>query len=91
MDDIAREYYSMAQAVKLCRLPGHTIRFYCDEFKLKIKTGRNGDRHFTDANIQKMLEIKHLLKVRLFTIQGAKNELKKHSYNDEIENVLRVL
>ena len=81
----------MAQAVKLCCLPGHTIRFYCDEFNLKIKTGRNGDRHLTFANIEEIREIKYLLKVRQFTLEGAKKEFKNWTFAYEIENVLRVL
>lgn len=91
MDDIAREYYFTAQVAKICGLPEHTIRYYCDEFKITLKKGRSRDRYFTKANIQQLLEIKYLLKVRMFTIEGAKNELKKQVYDHEIENVLRVL
>lgn len=91
MDDIAREYYFTAQVAKICGLPEHTIRYYCDEFKITLKKGRGRERYFTKANIQQLFDIKYLLKIRLFTIEGAKKELKNHHHSDEIENVLRVL
>lgn len=91
MDEIAREYYFTADVAKMCGLPEHTIRYYCDEFKIPIKKGRNRDRHFTFANIHQLLQIKYLLKTRLFSIEGAKKELKKEVHDREIENVLRVL
>jgi len=56
--------------------PDFTIRFWDNHFKVSHKRTKANDRRFTREEVDKMKEIQHLLRVRRFTIEGAKRELK---------------
>ncbi len=53
------------------------IRFWTNEFKLKVRTTRKGDRLYSPAQVRELRTIHHLVKDRGFTLSGAKARLKK--------------
>lgn len=74
-DEIKKLYYDIGEVSEMLKEKGHTIRYWCKEFGLEIKIGKNKYRKFTEDNIQDLHIIKYLLHTRLYTIAGAKREL----------------
>ena len=66
-------YFKIGEVSKIAGLPGHVLRFWETEFK-KIKPRRTetGQRSYTKKDIEIILEIKHLLHEKKFTIDGAR-------------------
>jgi DNA-binding transcriptional MerR regulator len=77
-----KQYYSIGEVAKLFRVKTSQIRFWTNEFKLKVRTTRKGDRLFTEAQIKELRTIHHLVKERKFTLTGAKAKLKKQNKRD---------
>lgn len=76
-DEIQKLYYDIGEVSEMLKEKGHTIRYWCKEFGLEIKTGKNKYRKYTYDNIVDLDWIRHLLRERLFTIAGAKMEFKR--------------
>ena len=71
------------------------IRFWEKEFKvIKPKKNKKGNRLFTPDDIAKIEEIYELVKVKGFTLDGARQQLKRNEplvNESEVEEVLRRL
>ncbi len=69
-------YFKIGEASEISGLPSHVLRFWESEFK-KIKPRRtaSGQRSYTRKDIEMILEIKHLLYDKKFTLEGARNYL----------------
>lgn len=71
-------YYSIREAAEMTELQPHVLRYWETEFKeLKPKKNRAGNRIYRETDIEIIQEIKQLLHDHRFTIEGARNELKK--------------
>ncbi|MCB2212331.1 MerR family transcriptional regulator [bacterium] len=71
-------YYSIKEASELLDLPAHVLRYWETEFKeLSPRKNRGGNRIYRENDIQLLHELKELLHERRFTIEGARNELKR--------------
>lgn len=77
MDEIARRYYSIGDIANKLLITTSSIRFWLKEFHISVKHNRNGNRYFTPEQVSQVEQIHYLLKVRKFTIEGAKQELCK--------------
>ena len=69
-------YFKIGEVSKISGLPSHVLRFWESEFK-KIKPRRtsSGQRSYTKNDVATILEIKHLLHEKKFTIEGARKYL----------------
>ena len=69
-------YFKIGEVGKIAGLPSHVLRFWESEFK-KIKPRRtaSGQRSYTQKDVALILEIKHLLHEKKFTIDGARKYL----------------
>jgi DNA-binding transcriptional MerR regulator len=69
-------YFKIGEVSKITGLPSHVLRFWESEFK-KIKPRRtsSGQRSYTQKDVATILEIKHLLHEKKFTIEGARKYL----------------
>jgi len=69
-------YFKIGEVSKISGLPSHVLRFWESEFK-KIKPRRTvaGQRSYTQKDVAMILEIKHLLHEKKFTIEGARKYL----------------
>jgi DNA-binding transcriptional MerR regulator len=69
-------YFKIGEVSQICGLPSHVLRFWESEFK-KIKPRRtaSGQRSYTQKDVATILEIKHLLHDKKFTIEGARKHL----------------
>lgn len=72
-----KQYYTIGEVSKLFKVNTSHIRFWTNEFKMKVRTTRKGDRLYTTEQIRELQAIYHLVKERGFTIKGAKAKLKE--------------
>lgn len=71
-----KQYYSIGEVATLFKVKTSHIRFWTNEFTIKVRTTRKGDRLYTPDQIRQIRTIYHLVKERGFTINGAKARLK---------------
>ncbi len=74
----AKQYYTIGEVARLFRVNVSNIRFWTNEFKLKVRTTRKGDRLYAPEAIQELRMIYHLVKERGFTLSGAKLRIKEN-------------
>jgi DNA-binding transcriptional MerR regulator len=76
---LKKRYYSIGEVSTLFGLNPSSLRYWETEFvQLTPKKNKKGDRFYTVAEIKKLQLIFFLLRQRKFTIEGAKDYLKKH-------------
>jgi DNA-binding transcriptional MerR regulator len=74
-----RQYYSMREAAAMFNVNQALLRFWENEFDiLNPKKNKKGDRYFRPIDIKNLVLIYHLLRVRKFTLEGAKAYLQTH-------------
>lgn len=73
----SKMYYSISEVARMLDLEAYVLRFWEKEFpQLHPKKNRAGNRTYQRKDIEQLLQIKHLLYDRGFTIEGARNYLK---------------
>lgn len=72
-----KQYYSIGEVAALFRVNTSHIRFWTNEFELKVRTTRKGDRLYTPEQIREVRRIYYLVKEKKYTIKGAKAKLKE--------------
>ena len=73
-----KRYYGIGEVAKAFDVNASLIRFWEKEFDvLKPKKNAKGNRKFTPEDITNLKLIYHLVKVRGFTLEGAKTHLKE--------------
>jgi DNA-binding transcriptional MerR regulator len=79
-----KQYYSMGEVAGMFRVNQSLLRFWETEFSiLQPKKNKKGDRHFRPVDIKNLHLIYHLLRQRKYTIEGAKEFLKKNKRAEE--------
>src|SRR5574338_815400 len=74
-----KQYYSIGEVATMFRVNQSLIRYWETEFDiLKPKKNRKGDRFFRPIDVKNLVLIHDLLRRRKFTIEGAKEYLKKN-------------
>ncbi|MFT4017814.1 MAG: MerR family transcriptional regulator [Agriterribacter sp.] len=74
-----KQYYSIGEVSAMFQLNTSLLRYWETEFDiLKPRKNRKGDRHFRPEDIKNLYLIHHLLRQRKYTIEGAKDYLKKN-------------
>jgi DNA-binding transcriptional MerR regulator len=69
-------YFKIGEVSRIAGLPSHVLRFWEGEFKsINPKRTATGQRSYTRKDIETILEIKHLLYDRKFTIDGARRHI----------------
>lgn len=70
-------YFRIGEVGKIAEVPTYVLRFWESEFPtIKPKRTESGQRLYRKADVELILDIKHLLHDRKFTIKGAKQHLK---------------
>lgn len=79
-----KQYYSIGEVSKWFRVNQSLIRYWETEFDiLEPRKNRKGDRFFRPIDVKNLVLIHDLLRRRKFTIEGAKEFLKKNKTADE--------
>ena len=87
---IEKKYYAIGEVASMINVATSLIRFWESEFDIiKPKKNRKGNRQFTKEDIENVKMIYHLVKVRGFTLQGAKDMLKNKS--DDVKNKVEII
>lgn len=73
-------YLKVREVCELVGISPHTLRYWEKEFSdyLNPRRTAGGHREYDDHNLRRLVEIKHFLKNELYSIQGAKNKLRKN-------------
>lgn len=80
----SKSYYSIGAVSEMFNVNQSLIRFWENEFDiLKPKKNGKGDRFFRPEDIKNLKLIYHLLRERKYTIEGAKDFLKKSRHADK--------
>ena len=75
-----KQYYGMGEVSEMFRINLSLLRFWEKEFDIiKPKKNKKGDRFFRPVDIKNLQIIHHLIRQRKFTMEGAKDYLKKNS------------
>lgn len=79
-----KQYYSIGEVAGWFRVNQSLIRYWETEFDiLQPRKNRKGDRFFRPVDVKNLVLIHDLLRRRKFTIEGAKEYLKKNKKAEE--------
>lgn len=79
-----KQYYSIGEVSAMFGVNNSLIRFWENEFDiLEPRKNRKGDRFFKPSDVKNLQLIHDLLRRRKFTIEGAKDYLKKNKQAEE--------
>lgn len=79
-----KQYYSIGEVAGWFRVNQSLIRYWETEFDLlQPRKNRKGDRFFRPIDVKNLVLIHDLLRRRKFTIEGAKDFLKKNKKTEE--------
>jgi DNA-binding transcriptional MerR regulator len=79
-----KQYYAIGEVATMFRENQSLIRYWETEFDiLKPMKNRKGDRFFRPVDVKNLVLIYDLLRRRKFTIEGAKDYLKKNKRAEE--------
>lgn len=79
-----KQYYSIGEVATMFRENQSLIRYWETEFDiLEPRKNRKGDRFFRPVDIKNLVMIYDLLRRRKFTIEGAREYLKKNKRAEE--------
>ena len=78
-DDIPDKlYFRIGELSRIAGVPAYVLRFWETEFSgIRPKRTETGRRLYRKKDVELVLRIKHLLYTRKFTIQGARQHLKR--------------
>ena len=77
-DNSLKRYYTIGEVAEMFDVSKSLIRFWENEFDfLRPHKNSKGDRRFTPDNIEQFRLIHSLVKERGFTLDGARQEIKR--------------
>ncbi|MBI3501418.1 MAG: MerR family transcriptional regulator [Bacteroidetes bacterium] len=83
-------FYSIGEVARMFKLAPSHIRFWESQFTvLKPKRNKKGNRLFTKEDLDNFHTIYHLVKERGFTLEGAKQKLKRDK--KEVEESIEIV
>ncbi|WP_072038936.1 MerR family transcriptional regulator [Flavihumibacter solisilvae] len=73
-----KQYYSIGEVANMFRMNPSLIRTWSNEFEgmLQPRKNRKGDRYFRPEDVKLLHLIYHLIRVRKFTMEGAREHLR---------------
>lgn len=75
--EIKKLYYRIGEVSEMFNVPTSTIRYWESEFEvLRPRKSTKGNRLFTERDLRYLQIIYQLVKVKGYTIQGAKEAMK---------------
>jgi DNA-binding transcriptional MerR regulator len=90
---LKKRYYTIGEVAEMFQVSKSLIRFWENEFDaLRPHKNSKGDRRFTEQNLAQFQLIYQLVKERGFTLDGAKQEIKRqHTFLKEKKAQLKRL
>jgi DNA-binding transcriptional MerR regulator len=78
-----KQYYGISEVAAMFGVNTSLLRYWESEFNFQLRKNRKGDRFFTPQEIKTVQLIHDLLRRRKFTIDGARDFLKKNKGADQ--------
>ena len=73
-----KPYYNISETAQMFKVNTSLLRYWEKEFtQIKPYKNKKGDRYFTPKDIEIIQIIYNLTKIQGYTLQGAKDELKR--------------
>ena len=89
-EEIKKKYFTIGEVATMLEVKSSLIRFWETEFpQLSPRKNKKGNRIYTDKDIELLRTIYYLVKVRKFTLKGAREKLKANPKDLEIEQRTR--
>ncbi|MEM7036814.1 MAG: MerR family transcriptional regulator [Bacteroidota bacterium] len=89
-EEIKKKYFSIGEVAAMLEVKSSLIRFWETEFpQLSPRKNKKGNRIYTDKDIELLRTIYYLVKVRKFTLKGAREKLKANPKDLEFEQRTR--
>jgi DNA-binding transcriptional MerR regulator len=84
-DLFTKQYYTIGQVADMFHVNHSLLRMWSKEFSqfLQTRTNKKGDRYYRPEDVKTLYLIHHLVRQRKFTMQGAKDYLKKNKNADD--------
>jgi DNA-binding transcriptional MerR regulator len=87
-----KQYYSIGEVANMFKVNTSLIRYWENEFDiLEPRKNRKGDRFFKPSDVKNLQLIHDLLRRRKFTIEGAKDYIKKNKQAREKYELIQSL
>ncbi len=85
-------YYSIGEVSDIVGYDPHVLRYWEQEFEeLSPRKNRAGRRVYTDDDIETIERIRYLLKDEKYTIEGARQAIRRSKDSQEFQERLRDL
>jgi len=86
-------FFKIREVAKITQVKAHILRYWENEFpQLKPRKSKSGQRIYSRKDIEKLLEIKKLLYVDRFSIEGARRHMaKRFSGRNEDEKIRKTV
>lgn len=73
--EVERIYYQIGEVARLYGVAPSMIRFWLQEFGIEVKKNSKGNRRFTKQDVDLVGQIYELIKIKRYTLEGAKMQL----------------
>ena len=84
---VKKIYYSMGEVAEMFDVSPALVRHWESQFDcIKPHRNKKGNRMFTEADVEKLKQIYHLVKERGMTLKGANQALKRGSTNEIVRD-----
>jgi len=90
--EIEKLYYSIGEVAEMFDVNSSLIRFWEKEFpQLQPRKNSRGNRVYSKKDIDLFKKIHHLVKEKGYTLEGAKNALRKRNHVNEEDSIVQRL
>ncbi|RYY88764.1 MAG: MerR family transcriptional regulator [Chitinophagaceae bacterium] len=86
-----KQYYGIREVSEMFAVNPSLLRYWETAFGFQLRKNRKGDRFFTPQDIKTLQLIHDLLRRRKFTIDGARDFLKKNKGADQRYELIQSL
>jgi len=91
-DEIEKLYYSIGEVSEIVDQEPHVLRYWEQEFEiLGPQKNRAGRRVYTEEDIETVKRIRHLLKEKKYTIDGARQAIDRGEAEKDTAEELKAL
>ena len=88
--EVKKLYYSIGEVSSITGLKQYVLRYWETEFPhIKPSKNRAGNRVYKDSDLRSIKELKNLLHNQKFTIKGAKQYLKTHKQERQVQKSIK--
>lgn len=86
-----KQYYTIGEVGLMFKVNTSLLRYWESEFGMQLRKNRKGDRYFTPQDIKFLQLVHDLIRRRKFTIEGAKDYIKREKGANERYEMIQSL